>query len=118
MKRYPCIKFDQGNYRCVLFSVSAKELFDLVKINRREEDKRRGYQRALQPERAAQIAKFIDSGQPIPTNIVVAFDHARLRNNSREIQIEKTDDAGWVIDGQHRLAGAYEAATDIELSVT
>jgi DGQHR domain-containing protein len=118
MKRYPCIRFNQRNYRCVLFSVSAKELFDLVKINRREEDKRKGYQRALQPERATQIARFIDSGQPIPTNIVVAFDHARLSNNGREIQIEESGDAGWVIDGQHRLAGAYEAATDINLAVT
>src|SRR5712691_3155045 len=103
MKKYPCIKLKQSSYRCVIFSISAKELFGLVKINRREEDKRKGYQRALQPERASQIAKFIDSGQPIPTNIVVAFDHARLRKSSREIQIEEIDDAGWVIDGQHRL---------------
>jgi DGQHR domain-containing protein len=118
MKKYPCLPLKQSKYRCVVFSISAKELFALVKINRREEDKRKGYQRTLQPERAAQIAKFIDSGQPIPTNIVVAFDHARLRSNGREIQVEETGDAGWVIDGQHRLAGAYEAATDIQLSVT
>jgi DGQHR domain-containing protein len=118
MKTYPCLPLNQSKHRCVVFSISAKALFALVKINRREEDKRKGYQRALQPERATQIAKFIDSGQPIPTNIVVAFDHAKLRKKGREIQIEETGDAGWVIDGQHRLAGAYEAATDVQLAVT
>jgi DGQHR domain-containing protein len=90
-----------------------------VKINRREEDKRTGYQRALQPNRTNAIAKFIDEGNAIPTNIVVALDRAKVSKRGKTIQIDtEGGDAGWVIDGQHRLAGAYEAHKDMDLAVT
>lgn len=117
-KEYPCIQLKQGKYKIVLFAISAKELFSLVKINRREEDKRAGYQRALLPNRTNAIAKFIDEGNAIPTNIVVALDAAKVIHGGKSIQIDETGDAGWVIDGQHRLAGAYEASGNIELAVT
>src|SRR5436190_6539142 len=118
MKEYPCLPIKQGKYNIVLLTMPAKELYGLVKINRREEDKRKGYQRALLPNRTNVIAKFIDAGNAIPTNIVVAFDHAKLSHGGKTLQIEETGDAGWVIDGQHRLAGAYEAQKNIEVPVT
>lgn len=91
-----------------------------MKINRREEDKRTGYQRALLPGRTNVIAKFIDDGNPLPTNIVVAFDKAKISADKKSIEIEEVPggDAGWVIDGQHRLAGADEASTEIDVAVT
>ncbi len=118
MKRYPCIASKQGKYNIVVFPIPAKELYNLVKINRREEDKRKGYQRALLPNRTNLIAKFIDEGNAIPTNIVVAFDKATLSADGKFIEIEEVEDAGWVIDGQHRLAGASEAKEDITVAVT
>jgi DGQHR domain-containing protein len=118
MKKYPCIALKQGNYSIALFTIAAKELYALVKINRREENKQKGYQRALLPNRTTAIAKFIDKGNAIPTNIVVAFDKAKLSRDKKHIEIEDTDDAGWVIDGQHRLAGASEANHDINVVVT
>ena len=102
----------------VIFAVPAKKLYDLVRINRREEDKRKGYQRALLPGRASAIASFIDSGNPLPTNIVVALDRAKYNKEKKQIHIEPGGDAGWVIDGQHRLAGAYEADGNIDVAVT
>lgn len=96
----------------------AKKLYDLVRINRREEDKRKGYQRALLPGRATAIASFISSGNPLPTNIVIALDHANYKLKNKFISIKSGGDAGWVIDGQHRLAGAYEADCDIDVAVT
>ena len=119
-KEYPCLPIKQGKYKVVVFSIPAKELFALVRINRREVevDKIKGYQRALQPNRTNAIAKFIDEGNAIPTNIVVALDAAKIINGGKCIQIQQSDNAGWVIDGQHRLAGAYEARVDIELAVT
>lgn len=118
MKRYPCISARQGNYDIAVFTIPAKELYALVKINRREEDKRTGYQRALLPNRTNVIARFIDDGNPIPTNIVVAFDKAKLSADQKFIEIKEVEDAGWVIDGQHRLAGASEATQDISVVVT
>ncbi len=101
-----------------MLSLPAKELYELVKINRREEDKRTGYQRALLPGRTSVIAKFIDDGNPIPTNIVIALDNAKLLPNGKSIDIAEGGDAGWVIDGQHRLAGAFEANQGIDVPVT
>jgi DGQHR domain-containing protein len=118
MKKYPCIAFKQGKYSIALFTIPAKELFALVKINRREENKKTGYQRALLPNRTAEIARFIDKGNVMPTNIVVAFDKAKLSRDKKHIEIEETDDSGWVIDGQHRLAGASEANRDVNVMVT
>ncbi len=120
IKEYPCLPIKQGKYKVVVFAIPAKELFALVRINRREVevDKTKGYQRALQPNRTSAIAKFIDEGNAIPTNIVVAFDAAKVINNGKLIQIQNSDNAGWVIDGQHRLAGAYEARINIDLAVT
>lgn len=119
-KEYPCLQVKQGKYKIVVLSIPAKELFALVRINRREVavDKSKGYQRALQPNRTNAIAKFIDEGNAIPTNIVVAFDSATITNGGKCIQIVQSDDAGWVIDGQHRLAGAFEARANIDLAVT
>lgn len=118
MKEYPCLLLKQGSYSMFLFSISAKELFNLVDINRRDENKRTGYQRILNEARTSDIAKFIDAGNPIPTNIVVAFDQAKFNEGKTSIQIEEGGKAGWVIDGQHRLAGAFEAVSDIQLPVT
>lgn len=119
MKRYSCITLKQGKYEMVLFAIPAKVLFALVTINKREEDKRKGYQRALLPNRTNVIAKFIDDGNPIPTNIVVAFDKGKVkRTKHNEIEIDDAGDAGWVIDGQHRLAGASEAHGEIDVAVT
>ena len=118
LKKYPCVPVRQGKYNIVVFSIPAKELFALVKINRREADKSNGYQRALQPNRTEAIAKFIDEGNAIPTNIVIAFDAKKATHDGKQIQIIESDDAGWVIDGQHRLAGAYEAHAKIDLAVT
>lgn len=118
MKEYPCLPLKQGKYSIVMLVMPAKDLYALVKINRREEDKRKGYQRALLPNRTNVIAKFIDEGNAIPTNIVVAFDSAKLAHGAKTIQIQEGGDSGWVIDGQHRLAGAYEAQKEIDVAVT
>lgn len=113
---YPCITFKQGNQSLICFVANAKELYRFLKINRRHEDKDEGYQRALSPSRVSAIAKFIDAGNIIPNSIIVSLDKAKIKEKS-VIQIPFSEDSGWVIDGQHRLAGAYEAKSDIMLNV-
>lgn len=120
MKRLSCLSFKQGKFKLVSFVIAAKDLYDLVTINRRVEDKRTGYQRALNDRRVATIGRFVDAGNALPTNIVVALDSdkVKLARNGTSIDISEDGDAGWVIDGQHRLAGAHEADSDIQISVT
>lgn len=57
---------------------------------------------------------------PIPGAIIVCLDSATFDLKRGELELPAGTDLGWVIDGQHRLAGAHEAARlgiDIELPV-
>lgn len=100
-----------------VFAMSAKTLWSIVKINRREEDKDKGYQRTLSASRVKKIAKYLNEGHSIPGAILVSFDKSSVSANGSQITITNDRDAGWVIDGQHRLAGAHEADNDIEVPV-
>lgn len=115
--KFPCMLLTQGNYELVAFVAPAGYLWDLVQINQRKEDKDEGYQRATSSSRVEKIAEFIESGNMIPNNVLVSFDHARLRGDGKVIEIENRADAGWVIDGQHRLSGGHRANKDISFVV-
>jgi DGQHR domain-containing protein len=116
--QFPCMTFKQGKHTLILFVANAKALWDLVKINKREEDKDEGYQRALSPARADKIAQFIDAENVLPGSVLISFDDDTKLNKDRDaIVIPNRADAGWVIDGQHRLAGASRSKKDIPLPV-
>jgi DGQHR domain-containing protein len=97
----------------------------MLSINRRLEGKDEGYQRVLSNARVSAVANHIRSGQPIPNTILVGLDAAKFNKRTSNLTIPAGSDVGWVIDGQHRLAGAHEASSgeggnkkvDIELSV-
>jgi DGQHR domain-containing protein len=114
-----CIPIKQGDFQLYGFSISAKKLWELVQINRKELDKDKGYQRALSSARRETIAKYIDLGNTIPNSVLIAFDPDKVTFDEKEnvILIPDEKDIGWVIDGQHRLAGANAAEKDIELFV-
>lgn len=98
----------------------ASELWSFVEINRRSEDKDEGYQRALSPSRVRQVSKFIQTGGVIPGSIIISIDKAVYDSPSSLLTFDDISSAGWVIDGQHRLAGAHDASKegkDIVLSV-
>ncbi len=116
---FPCLSFSQGSETLVAFTGSAKDLWSVTEINRREEDKDQGYQRVLSPYRAAKIGKFIDAGNLIPNSVLISFDanRASLDDSGSRLRVSNVPNAGWVIDGQHRLAGAHRAERDIVLPV-
>jgi DGQHR domain-containing protein len=100
-----------GAHTLYLFSAPASELYDFLAINRRIEDKNEGYQRALSGGRVAAITRFIASGNTIPTALIASLDAgAAFDDSSNELVVPPGSRVGWVIDGQHRLAGAHEAA--------
>lgn len=103
-----------------LFKAEASLLYQVLSINRRVEDKDEGYQRALSPSRVRAIANYIKQKRTIPGAIIVSLDSAKFDSKTNTITIPKGSDVGWVIDGQHRLAGAHVAASegfDVELPV-
>jgi len=71
--------FKQGNSEMVFFLGKSNQLWNILQINRRAEDKDEGYQRAFSPSRVKSIAKYIKEGNPIPLSILVSFDSALCR---------------------------------------
>lgn len=119
-RTFPALRVTQNDATLFLFKASASLLYKTLSINRRVEDKDEGYQRALSVSRVRSIANFIKTKRVIPGAIVVSLDEASFSTKSRELTVPKGTDVGWVIDGQHRLAGANMAAKegfDIELPV-
>lgn len=117
---FSALPVKQGGVTLYLMRDRASALFSRISINRRVEDKDEGYQRALSTSRVESIRRYINSNHVIPGAIIVAFDNASFDADSNELTVPAGTDVGWVIDGQHRLAGAHLAAqdgVDIELPV-
>lgn len=115
----PCIRIKQSQHDLFGFVLSAKKLWKLLEINRKELDKEEGYQRTLSESRRRVIASYIDAGNPIPNALLIAFDNDAVQyfSEQSELTIPDKKNIGWVIDGQHRLAGAAAAKKDIDLFV-
>ena len=119
-ERFPAIVVSQTSTTLYAFKAKASILYSALSINRRIEDKDEGYQRALSVGRVQAITRYIAKKNPIPGAIIVAFDSARYDTEKNELVVPAGNDVGWIIDGQHRLAGAAEAArdgVDVELPV-
>ena len=118
--RFPAIAITQTTTTLYVFKAKASVLFGALSINRRIEDKDEGYQRALSVGRVQAIRRYIANKNPIPGAIVVSFDQASYVTTENELVVPAGTDVGWIIDGQHRLAGAKQAArngVDVELPV-
>jgi DGQHR domain-containing protein len=119
--RFPALEVKQLDSKMYVFKAKASLLYKSFSINRRIEDKDVGYQRALSPARVQAITRYITQRKkPIPGAVIVCLDKATFDSQKGQISIPAGKDVGWVIDGQHRLAGAEEASrlgTNIELPV-
>ncbi|MGC4084048.1 MAG: DGQHR domain-containing protein [Vicinamibacterales bacterium] len=116
--RVPAVKITQSGHALYTFGAKASTLFHSLSINRRIPDKDEGYQRVLSPSRVDAIKRYIKQGRVLPGAIIVSLDTAKFAKG--ELTIPQGTNVGWVIDGQHRLAGAELASRDgseIELPV-
>jgi DGQHR domain-containing protein len=114
------IEVSQGNRILHVFKAKASVLYGALSINRRVTDKDEGYQRVLSPSRVQAITKYVRQERTIPGAITVSLDTAQFDKKKNELTIPAGTNVGWVIDGQHRLAGAAMAARegiDIEFPV-
>lgn len=118
--RVAAIPVAQADHILYVFTCKASVLFGAFSINRRVQDKDEGYQRVLSPSRVQALTRYVLQKRPIPGAIIVSLDKAVFDKKKQELTIPPGTDVGWVIDGQHRLAGAAMAArdgTDIEFAV-
>jgi len=116
--KFKCIKIKQGKREFYSFTCKASVLWGFSEINQRQEDKDEGYQRVLSSSRVNKIKNFIASGNAIPGAIIISLDSGNIERN--HIVIDDKPNSAWIIDGQHRCAGAAEAAkagVDIDMPV-
>jgi DGQHR domain-containing protein len=116
--KFPCMVVKQGTFTLACFIADAKTVWEFVEVNQYAEDKVEGYQRALSQSRVNTVATYIDEGNCIPNSVLISLDKdAKLSPEEDLITIPSRANAGWVIDGQHRLAGAYTAKKNIQFVV-
>lgn len=106
----PCVKLTQHSRNIYLFSLDAHTLWDILQINERSADKDEGYQRALSNSRAEDISSFISERGLISPALIVSLNNSTFDPVTSTLKIPNIENAGWVIDGQHRLRGAYLAS--------
>ena len=106
--KFRAIRIKQGEKLFFSFSCKASDLWNFSEINQRHEDKDEGYQRVLSTSRVKRIKEFIVQGNAIPGAIIISCVKAHYSRGS--IEIPDRPNAAWIIDGQHRCAGAAEAA--------
>lgn len=100
--------------------MSADEIFAFSKVSRVDEDPQIGYQRHLAKKRAEAIAEYLDSGNVIPSSIILsAQENAKISyaEETNELTIHLVPGSFFVIDGQHRLYGSKLASGDTKLPV-
>jgi DGQHR domain-containing protein len=114
---FQCLPVAQGAHTLYMFNAKAATLWPIVQINTKEEDKEEGYQRVLSPSRVRSIASYIRDKNPIPLSILLTFEKADVSNDGHTLKVPNIPNAAWLIDGQHRLAGAHQSQSDIELPV-
>lgn len=118
--RIPAQVAQQGNWLLYTFVIDSRILDRLAWISRREEDKDEGYQRNLSPQRAADIAAYLDKDNGVlPNNIIVNFtDAVKYDKKTGELVIPDEEDIAFVIDGQHRMFGLRRAQASYDVIVT
>jgi DGQHR domain-containing protein len=120
--KFTASEVEQSGHKVYVFKAKASVLYAALSINRKIEGgtKDEGYQRVLSPSRVQAITRHIAQKRPIPTAIIVSFDSATFNASKNQLHVPKGTDVGWVIDGQHRLAGAEmasRAGVNIEMPV-
>lgn len=115
--KIPAIEFKQHNQQMYVFSLDANTLWKILKINERSSDKDEGYQRALSNSRAEDVKKFVKRRGIISPALIISLNNSQFNAKNSTLEIPSEDSAGWVIDGQHRLRGAYLASIDNESPV-
>lgn len=114
---YNCLEAEQNGHKLHLFFAPAKEIYNFVSVNQKEEDADEGYQRVASPARTAAISKFVDAGNVIPLSILITLEKRAANFERGKLTIKAGKKSGWIIDGQHRLVGSMKAKSNILLPV-
>lgn len=119
----PTVSAQQMQQNDVVFylaTISGRGLLASSIVSWRHEDPTQGFNRALNLQRAREIARYLDfEKMSIPTNIVVsAQPAAALTYSQGQLSWSGQPGSFLVLDGQHRLYSMEFAESDYDFGVT
>lgn len=100
--------------------IKAKKLFGLTEVSRVDDDPAVGYQRLLGKDRAKKIAAYVDSGYLLPGALVLSAQEGSIKKydpKTHKLTLSSKPKSLLVIDGQHRLYGAFQANNDLPIPI-
>lgn len=114
----------RANTGFYLTAINAATLFHLARVERVEANPTEGFQRQLDTPRSKRIAKYLET-RVVPGSIILSAQDNIFKptydNNTKELTLSDEPGSLLVIDGQHRLYGAFMAhqsgITNLELPV-
>ncbi len=116
----PVLKYEQNGTTMFLFLAQAKLIYEKFAVSRRIDDKELGYQRSFSSNRIRQIKNYLLKEKGIiPNSILVNIDYGKYRydESKNSLALKNENAIGFIIDGQHRIKGSYEAQPDLILPV-
>jgi len=117
--RIPALEWVQNNQRMFVFLGKAQLIYEKFDVSRRIDDKEHGYQRSFSTRRINQIKSYVKKSGIIPNSILVNLDVGKYYydETTRELVLNDENAIGFIIDGQHRVKGSYEADSNLLLPV-
>lgn len=120
-RRYSISQVTQGSHKFYTCTIPSDVLAKCCFVSTRDEDPQKGFQRILDKKRAAEIAKYIDSGLgTIPSSIILsAQEEADLKivGKGKTVEFNDTPKAFLILDGQHRVYGFSLAESTLRIPV-
>jgi DGQHR domain-containing protein len=117
--QHQAVKVTQNQFTFYSAVVSGKELLPTCFVSRRTDDPQEGFNRSLSRTRAIDIARYLDRGFSIPTNIIVSAQaEANVSFSRGKLEWEAIEGGSFlVIDGQHRLFSMQHTEKDFDFVV-
>lgn len=133
----PAFKTKVGGHTMFSFLINPRDLLEFSYVARRETKNERFYQRLIKKDQIKKIAEYVDSGQLLPNNIIIAFNKELKKyvkfHTIHKDHISKTTSgiaisygvlefprdyrSCWIIDGQHRLYSFIHSEKNIEMPI-
>lgn len=107
--RYSISQVTQGSHKFYTCTIPSDVLARCCFVTTRIDDPNEGFQRVLDKKRAAEIAKYIDTGLgTIPSSIILSAQKEadfRIIGRGKTAEFSEHPKAFLVLDGQHRVYG-------------
>lgn len=119
--RYTASNITQNQTRFYSLTMPTEVLSRCCFVSSRDEDPQLGFQRALDKNRAIEIAKYIDDESgTIPSAIILSAQpeaEVKIVGSGRTIEFTPHPKAFLILDGQHRVYGFTLAKTAVRVPV-